>query len=197
MNPRDYAMLAQAAYSATPDYGDADGAARAILRQTDAGTVLCLRGTDNLASLLADADALPHDAGPIGLVHAGIWHAFDTLWPAVSQLTPHALAGHSEGAAGAIYLGARLCLAGHAPAEIWAFEPPHTVLDDKLSALFAAHGVKVMLYRHGNDLVTMAPVALPGLGWRHCAPVIGFGRAASVLPNLEDHRLDGVIGDLG
>lgn len=56
MTPRDFALLAQEAYSAKPDIGKADSASRAIVRQTAGGLV--------------------------GQVHHGFWKA----WGAIASM---------------------------------------------------------------------------------------------------------------
>lgn len=196
MTPRDYAKRAAAAYSATPSIGKENDAARIVLGQTELGLSFEIPGTNNFACLEADVDALLHDAGPCGRVHAGIWNAFDAIWPEASKFSPCVLLGHSEGAAGAIYLGARFCLAGRPPKVIHAFEPPRTSIDTKLADIFRAHGVEVCIYHHGRDVVPLVPVPIPGEDWKHAAPVIQFGKASSIFPNIEDHMIEAVIADL-
>ncbi|WP_230963679.1 hypothetical protein [Burkholderia territorii] len=40
---------------------------------------------------------------------------------------------------------------------MYGFEPPRVSIDDTLAALFAAHGVQLHLYRHGEDIVPLVP----------------------------------------
>jgi triacylglycerol lipase len=59
MKARDFALLAQEAYSAPPDIGKADSASRAIVRTTEAGLCVAFRGSDDIDSWLHDLDAIP------------------------------------------------------------------------------------------------------------------------------------------
>ena len=196
MTPKDWAILAQDAYSSTPDIGDENSAARVCFVQSDEGLTLSIPGTNNPACLVADLEALTFNAGDCGEVHRGIWEAFDTVWLDVSQLPVHALVGHSEGASGALYLGARLCLLGKAPKIIYAFESPRTSTDTKLAELFVKYGVELHVMHHGKDIVPDVPVTLPELDWQHCAPLTQFRNAALPFPNLIDHEIANIIADL-
>lgn len=196
MTPRDYAILAQRAYHAVPTIGDPDGAARAVRNDTAEGLVLAIPGTNNLACIEADADTLVFDAGCYGKVHRGIWRAFAGIHAAVEQLAPAVLCGHSEGAAGAIYLAARLCLAGKPPKSVYAFEPPRTAVDDMLARIFSQYGVALHIFHHGRDVVPMVPVPIPGQDWQHAGAVMQFGKASAIWPNFADHDIAGVILDL-
>ena len=196
MTPRDYAILAQQAYSAVPSIGEPDSAARVVRNDTAEGLVLAIPGTDNLACIEADAEALVFDAGIYGKVHRGIWQAFAAIHDAVAQLAPVALCGHSEGAAGAIYLAARLCMAGKPPKAVHAFEPPRTSVDDALARIFRRCGVALHIYHHGRDVVPMVPVPIPGQDWQHAGAVVQFGTPSAIWPNFADHDIGRVILDL-
>ncbi|HEX7642962.1 MAG TPA: lipase [Burkholderiaceae bacterium] len=196
MTPRGYAILARQAYTATPDIGAPSGAGRIVFNSTEIGLVLSIPGTNNLACLGADADALLHDAGEFGQVHCGIWLAFDEVWPDVAKLLPVALTGHSEGAAGAIYLAARLARAGRAPKAVHAFEPPRTSIDAALAHIIQEAGIDLHIYHHGRDVVPLVPLDIPGEDWQHAGPVTRFGKPASIFPNIEDHAIAAVIADL-
>jgi hypothetical protein len=113
----------------------------------------------------------------------------------VAGLDVHALVGHSEGAAGAIYLAARLCRAGKPPAIVWAFEPPRTAVDATLAGILAAHDVDLHITQHGLDLVPDMP---PGLidPWQHAGPVWRFGIAALPIPNIIDHSISAIVDTL-
>ena len=188
--------MAQAAYAAKPDLGPEDSAGRIVFNQSDLGLILAAPGTNNIACAEADAEAIPYNAGACGWVHEGIWKAFDAVWPDVQHLTVYALVGHSEGAAGVLYLAARLCLMGRAPKVVWALEPPRTSIDDKLAQILAAHGVELHIMHHGNDIVPDLPPDVLFLTWRHPGLVTKFGKATLPIPNVEDHLLQNIIPDL-
>jgi triacylglycerol lipase len=196
MTPKEWACLAQDAYTVAPNLGPENSAGRVIFNTTADGLVLSIPGTNNIACAEADADALIHDTGALGCVHKGIWDAFDPVWTDVAKLNAYAIVGHSEGAAGTIYLAARLCLIGKAPRIVWAWEPPRTSIDDKLAQVIAAAGVELHIMWHGNDIVPGLPLELPFLGWRHAGPVTRFGNASEPFPNVHDHLLQNIIPEL-
>ena len=191
MTPRDYALLAQRAYSAPPQIGQESGAARAIVE----GDAVAFPGTNNLACWLADLDATVEVVPGLGALHAGFWWAFSSIEaPLLALPTPAVTVGHSEGAALAILFAAALCVAGRAPREVYAFEPPRVSADGTLAALLQAHGVALHLYRNGEDVVPLVPRVLHP--WQHPGPLIEIGRPSLPVPNVEDHFIERVIAAL-
>ncbi|KVF22961.1 alpha/beta fold hydrolase [Burkholderia cepacia] len=189
MTPRDYALLAQEAYSAKPDIGKADSASRAIVRQTAAGLVVAFPGTDNLDCVAADLDAHPIDVIGIGQVHHGFWKAWDAI--AVDVLAaidgrPVTLVGHSLGAAIAIMAAAAMVVGGKAPAAVYGFESPRVSMNGSVAALLAS--VPLSLYKNGNDIVPELP-----LDWRHASEIQQIGRPMFPFPNVTDHAIARVI----
>ncbi len=192
MTPRDYALLAQAAYSETPIIGREDSAARVIETQAEEGLIISVPGTNNPACLIADLDFFTVNT-PYGSLHGGIYRAFIPTFDQCLGLDIHALTGHSEGAAGALLIGAYLCANGKAPKEIHAFEPPKLSTDSRLRDIFEFYQVNVKIYHHGHDLVPLMPI---GANWQHCADVTQFGTPSSIVPNFEDHEISRIIADL-
>jgi len=192
VTPRDYALLAQRAYSTPPAIGQEDGAARAIIE----GSAVAFPGTNNVACWLADLDAELEQIDGLGGLHAGFWRALCSIREALLALpTPAVTVGHSEGGALAILFAAALCLAGRPPREVYAFEPPRVSADSTLAALFEAHGVAVHIYRNGNDVVPLVPRVLHP--WQHSATVYDIGAPSLPVPNVEDHFIERVIAALG
>ncbi|OXJ16652.1 lipase family protein [Burkholderia sp. HI2500] len=192
MTPRDYALLAQEAYSAKPDIGNADSASRAIVRQTPGGLVVAFPGTDNLDCVAADLDAHPIDVIGIGQVHHGFWKAWGAI--AVDVLAsidgrPVTLVGHSLGAAIAIMAAAAMVVGGHPPAAVYGFEPPRVSTNGSVGAVLAK--VPLNLFKNGNDIVPDLPP-----DWHHAGPIRQIGRAAFPFPNVTDHAIARVIGAL-
>ncbi|MBR8124731.1 lipase [Burkholderia multivorans] len=192
MSPRDYALLAQEAYSAKPDIGKADSASRAIVRQTAAGLVVAFPGTDNLDCVAADLDAHPIDVIGIGQVHHGFWKAWGAI--AVDVLAaidgrPVTFVGHSLGAAIAIMAAAAMVVGGNPPAAVYGFEPPRVSTNGSVAAVLAA--VPLHLYKNGNDIVPDLPP-----DWHHASPIQQIGRAALPFPNIADHSIARVIAAL-
>lgn len=189
MTAADYARLAARAYTEPPTIGVAASAARAIVFSPG---VVGFPGTDNLACWLADLDALTVDVPCLGRLHAGFWHAFQSIaGPLLALPAVDVTLGHSEGAALALLCAAQLCLAGRPPKAVWAFEPPRVSADGTLAALFAAHGVQLTLTQNGEDIVPMVPRL--GEAWQHPAPLQRIGHPAEPWPNVTDHSIDRVI----
>ncbi|WP_175777650.1 alpha/beta fold hydrolase [Burkholderia anthina] len=192
MTPRDYALLAQEAYSAKPDIGNADSASRAIVRQTVAGLVVAFPGTDNLDCVAADLDAHPIDVIGIGQVHHGFWQAWEAISvPVLAAIggRPVTLVGHSLGAAIAIMAAAAMVAAGNAPAAVYGFEPPRVSTNRSVAELLSK--VPLSLYKNGNDIVPELP-----LDWRHAGAIQQIGRPMFPFPNVTDHAIARVIGAL-
>ncbi|MEI1276599.1 alpha/beta fold hydrolase [Klebsiella pneumoniae] len=192
MTPRDYALLAQEAYSAKPDIGKADSASRAIVRQTAGGLIVAFPGTDNLDCVAADLDAHPIDVIGIGQVHHGFWKAWGAI--AVDVLAaidgrPVTLAGHSLGAAIAIMAAAAMVVGGNPPVAVYGFEPPRVSTNGSVAAVLGK--VPLNLYKNGNDIVPDLPP-----DWEHAGQIRQVGRAALPFPNITDHAIARVIAAL-
>jgi triacylglycerol lipase len=189
MGPRDFALLAQEAYSAKPDIGKADSASRAIVRQTEAGLCIVFPGTDNLDCWGADFDVSPISVPGIGDVHRGFWNALQAISvPLLAAIgdQPVTLVGHSLGASLAILAAASLTAAGKPPLAVYAFEPPRVSPDLTIRTLLAK--VPLHLYWNGLDIVPNLP-----FGWQHSGLVTHIGRPALPIPNIEDHKIGNVI----
>jgi hypothetical protein len=192
MTPRDYAILAQRAYTVLPTIGKSDTAARAVVWP---GGIVGFPGTDNLACWLADLDAGCTYVSGMGWLHTGFWRAFQEISGPLLALPDITITlGHSEGAALALFYGAQLCLAGKPPKAIYAFEPPRISTDATLATLFADHGVQLLLTRNGNDVVTDVPRLLEP--WQHPGLLTNIGHASQPLPNVVDHMIERVIAAL-
>jgi triacylglycerol lipase len=192
MTPRDFALIAQEAYTATPDIGVADSASRAIVRPTDAGLVIAFPGTDNAACFAADFDIEPFDVAGVGKVYRGFWNAWEAIsLPVLDAVAagPVTLVGHSLGAAIALCAAAYMTVGGNPPAAVFAFEPPR--VGDDMGIRTALAGVPLYLFRNGNDMVT----DLPPEG-HHPAMLTPIGYPAFPFPNLADHAMERVIAAL-
>lgn len=192
MTPREYALLAQEAYTAPPDIGKADSASRAIVRQTAGGLVIAFRGSDNTDSWETDFDVETVDVPGAGKFHSGFWSA----WKAISTDVlaaingqPVTFVGHSLGAAISIAAALDVTLSGNTPAAVFGFEPPRVSPD--MSARVALARVDVRLFRTGLDIVPTLP-----LDWRHAAALIRIGKPALPIPNTIDHELSRCIAAL-
>jgi triacylglycerol lipase len=192
MTPRDYALLAQAAYDDPPDIGKADSASRAIVRQTACGLVVAFRGSDDLDSWIHNLDAVPVSVPGMGDVHRGFYQAWQAIADQVIAAIgdkPVTLTGHSLGAVLSIFAAASLTLIGKPPVAVFAFEPPRASFDLTLRNLLAK--VPLHLWRHGLDLVTnLAP------GGMHPGLLTRFGKPSVPWPNITDHLMPGILADL-
>lgn len=189
MTPRDFALLAAEAYTAPPDIGKADSASRAIVRHTDAGLCVAFRGSDDIASWIADLDAIPVSVPGMGIVHQGFWQS----WQAISGLVmaaigdqPVTLTGHSLGGSISLLAAAALTLAGKPPITVYAFEPARVSFDLSIRNVLAK--VPLHLYKNGNDLVVDLPP-----GGVHPALLTHIGTPLLPLPNVADHMMDRVL----
>jgi hypothetical protein len=191
MTPLDAAHLAQAAYTTPPTIGEPTSAARAVV----GNGVVSFPGTNNIACWLADLDAKARFVQGLGWLHCGFMDALEEIKaPLLALPDVDVTVGHSEGAALAILYAAARCLAGCPPKEVYAFEPPRVSADGALAKLFKDNGVKVNLYRNGNDIVPIVPRILHD--WQHPAPLINIGEASLPFPNVEDHLMHNVIESL-
>lgn len=189
MTPRDFALLAQEAYTAAPDIGKADSASRAIVRQTAAGLVVAFRGSDDEESWLTDFDIELIDVPGAGRLHRGFWRAWKTI--AVDVLAaidgkPVTLVGHSLGGALALMAAIEMTISGNPPAGVYGFEAPCVSPDATVAQLLA--DVPVKLYRKGLDIVPILPP-----DWPPAAPLIRIGKPDLPVVNTLDHALAGVI----
>lgn len=192
MTPRDFALLAQEAYSATPDIGKADSASRAIVRETAIGLVIAFPGTDNADCLEVDLDFVPVTVPGVGQVHGGFWKAWQAISvPVLAAINgkPVTLVGHSLGAAIALMAAVEMAISGNPPAAIYGFEPPRVAPNGNVAALLA--GIRMNLYKNGNDIVPELPPE-----WSHAGPLIPIGKAAFPFSNFVDHELARVIASL-
>lgn len=187
MNPIDYALLAQRAYTDAPTVGQADSASRMHIY----GDVHVFRGTDDLASWLADLDCDVIAVEGLGKIHKGFYGALATILPQCLALPrPSAVVGHSLGAAMAIIYAAVLAQLGHV-VPVYAFEPPRLCADDTMRSLFHAQQVPWFASRNGHDIVTQVPLTLglPG-------PLTSIGHASMPFVNEIDHNMGRVIAAL-
>jgi hypothetical protein len=189
MSPRDYALLAQEAYTATPDIGVDGSASQAIVRHTEAGLCIAFTGTENLDGWGADFDVVPVSVLGAGDVHRGFldaWRAISGPVLAAISGQPVTLVGHSLGAAIAIMCAMDMTLAGSPPAAVFGFEPPRVSPDLTIRTLLAK--VPVHLYKNGLDIVPDVPP-----GWNHAALLTHIGKPALPFPNVQDHAIARVI----
>lgn len=186
MNPVDYALLAQRAYTDAPTLGQPDSASRMHVY----GDVHCFRGSDDIASWLHDFDCLTMET-PFGKLHAGIWKAWlDIRDPCLALPPPSAIAGHSEGAGLAIFEAAEWARKGHV-VPVYAFEPPRLCGDDTLAHVYRDFAIPFFGTRNGLDIVTQVPpeLSLPG-------PLTCIGKPSFSLDNVTDHSIGRVIAAL-
>lgn len=190
MTPRDYALIAQEAYTAPPDIGVAASASRAIVRHTPAGLVVAFPGTNNLPCVETDLDIETIYVPGGGNVHKGFWLAWQVIQRDVLAAIngqPVTLVGHSLGAAIALMAALDMTISGNPPAAAYGFEPPRLSPGSAPRAVLCH--VPLWLSKNGGDLVPDLP-----WGWKHWAALNFIGKPA--LPNASDHYLAQVIASL-
>jgi predicted lipase len=192
MKPVDFAMLAKRAYSDTPTIGLVNSASRMHgYFVAGVGNVHVFRGSDDIASWMADFDVATVDVWGMGKVHAGFYGALAAILPAcLAMPKPAAIAGHSLGAAMAILYAGVWALRGEA-IPVYAFEPPRLCADTMLQSLLFEKQVPWFACRNGKDIVTQVPrsMTLPGL-------LKDIGSPAGPFDNPADHNIDRVISAL-
>lgn len=192
MSPRDFALLAQEAYTAVPDIGKADSASRAIVRMTADGLCVAFPGSDNVASWLTDFDVTTVKVLGVGEMHRGFWLAWSAMSAEVLKAIdrrPVTFVGHSLGGALAVCAATSLTLAGTPPIAVWCFEPPRVSPTMGVRTLLAK--VPVHVYANGSDPVPNVP-----LGWNQSALVTHIGKPAGIVPIIADHLLPTVMANL-
>jgi triacylglycerol lipase len=189
MSPRDWALLAQEAYTAKPDIGVDGSASQAIVRHTEAGLCIAFTGTENLDGWGADFDVVPVSVPGAGEVHRGFldaWRAISVPVLAAIAGKPVTLVGHSLGAAIALMAAMDMTISGNPPVAVYGFEPPRVSPDLTIRTLLAK--VPVHLYKNGLDIVPDVPP-----GWHHAALLTHIGKPALPFPNVQDHAIARVI----
>lgn len=192
MRPRDFALLAQEAYTAAPDIGQADSASRAIVRQTAAGLVVAFRGSDNERSWAADFDAVPMAVAGVGELHRGFWLAWQAISVDVMAAIdgkPVTLVGHSLGGALALMAAVEMTVGGNPPAAVYGFEAPRVSPTSCVADLLAS--IDVWLCRNGSDPVPDLPSWWPPAG-----AVRQIGKPPGIMPDAADHEIGNVIAAL-
>ena len=188
----DFALIAQEAYSTTPDIGVARGPSCAIVRDVADGRVIAFPGTDSVADLLADFDVRPDPVPFLGHVHGGFWSAYLAIQREIIDAASGReviFVGHSLGAALAIVAAASFVSNGNPVKAVWGFAPPRVSPDSGIAAVLSK--TPTTLYRNGNDAVP----AVPPL-WPQSGSLIQIGKAALPFINLKDHALSRYIDAL-
>lgn len=189
MRPYDYALLAQEAYTAAPDIGQANSASRAIVRHSPVGLCIAFPGTDNFSGLEADFDISLVDVPGVGNVHRGFWGAWQAIsLPVLAAIDaqPVTLIGHSLGAAIAVMAAVAMTIGGNPPAAVYGFEPPRVSPSSNVSNLLG--NMSISLFKNGNDAVPDVPPL-----WSHAGLLTQIGTPLLPIPNILDHRIARVI----
>jgi pimeloyl-ACP methyl ester carboxylesterase len=190
VTPRDYALLAQEAYTAAPDIGKADSASRAIVRDTAAGLAVAFPGSDNLDCWLTDFDIKRLVVPGIGIVHQGFyqaWQAISVEVLAAIDGKPVTLVGHSLGAAISLMAAADMMQSGIRPAAVYGFEAPRVSPTSCVADILKP--VNPWLCRNGSDPVPDVPPR-----WKPGGVVLQIGKRPGIIPDVRDHFLvDSVI----
>lgn len=157
---RYYAELAAQVYTDAPDFGAVQSAARAKLYA--GGRVLVFRGSDNWETWFHDFQILPTRTGDLGLLHSGIYDAWEEVASQILALKtpPDIIVGHSEGAGLAQICTGAFVRAGHKPTALYAFEPPRIAGDATLRGYIESAGVMAFCTQHGLDPVPKVPTWL-------------------------------------
>lgn len=172
----DLADLALAAYS-EPATVETDNV-HALIKERDGFMLLGLRGTNDIAALLRDAEASRARRDPIlgSTPDSFAADAEQILWRIFFRFTgPWAGGAHSKGGSELLDLAAMMRVAGRPPERIVAFEPAPV---GSLGGLIEPTWAKIT--RHGADPVTEMPpwrkhpIPVTPLAWSGSKPINPF-----------------------
>ena len=159
----------------------------------DGNPVFAIAGSERREDFEADADFLPADAGPLGMVHAGFYRAAPQVLAALRPLMcgKFAITGHSLGASRAAIL-AGLCAVNHIPvAGLYMFEPARPGYID-LATEVRAHVPTIVATRNARDFVPDLPPDFP-FPYRHIVELVDLDHPADSVDPAQDHMLDAVM----
>lgn len=159
----------------------------------DGNPVFAIAGSERREDFEADADFLPTDAGPLGMVHAGFYRDGPTVFAALRPLMrgKFAITGHSLGASRAAIL-AGLCAINQIPvASLFMFEPARPGYAE-LSTEVRAHVPTIVATRNARDFVPDLPPDFP-FPYRHIIEPVDLNNRAHSLDPVADHLLDAVM----
>jgi hypothetical protein len=157
----------------------------------DAGgnTIVALPGSQRRIDFEDDAEMLPFDAGPLGMVHTGSYRGMPALFEAMRPYLKGELsiAGHSLGAMRAGQL-AGLCAIDNVPvAQLFMFEPARPGYA-RLGGLVRAHVPFILGTRNARDFVPDMPLDWP-FPYRHIVDLVDLDHPAPGIDPIEDHLL--------
>ncbi len=194
------AEMAQAAYTQPADVTTAYGA-MAMIREVGGEFVVVCPGThlndgqQTVLDVIRDIDAWPVWRKRQGFCHKGFAAGGAALWQRIGPMIPPGkravFAGHSMGAAFALYLAAENAAAGFNACRVAAFAPP------RVGAEPFGHHVRqaseVCAWRYGDDPVPLVPSAPPFPFWQP----IKLGMIGCPLMNpIDAHAIGGYVASL-
>jgi hypothetical protein len=159
------------------------------IANVDGVTVIAFRGSECAMDFVRDAEALPIDAGPLGMVHAG---AFRGLPEVLAMLRPFmrfpvVVTGHSLGAMRAAQFAGLCVVHGVQVSGLYMFEPARPGFST-LAELVRAHVPIIVGTRNGRDFVPDLPPPFP-LPYRHIVDLVDLKNPADSLDPADDHLL--------
>ncbi|HEX7642041.1 MAG TPA: hypothetical protein VF472_07485 [Burkholderiaceae bacterium] len=158
--------------------------------EADGNTIAALPGSQRKVDFEDDADMLPFDAGPLGMVHGGSYRGMPALFEAILPYVEGELSivGHSLGAMRAGQL-AGLCAIGNVPvAQLFMYEPAKPGYA-RLGDLVRAHVPFILGTRNARDFVPDMPPVWP-FPYRHIVDLVDLDYPAPGVDPIEDHLLD-------
>jgi hypothetical protein len=161
-----------------------------LATDAEGNTIVSLPGSQRKIDFENDADALPFDAGPLGMVHTGAYRGLPALFEAICPFFSGAItiAGHSLGAMRAGQL-AGLCAVHDVPvACLFMFEPARPGYA-RLGDLVRTHVPLILGTRNARDVVPDMPPPWP-FPYRHIVDLVDLDHPAPGIDPIDDHLLE-------
>ncbi len=161
-----------------------------LARDADGNTIVALPGSQRRIDFENDADMLPFDAGPLGMVHTGAYRGMTALFEAMYPYLVGAIsiAGHSLGAMRAGLL-AGLCAVNDMPAaRLFMFEPARPGYA-RLGDLVRTHVPFILGTRNARDVVPDMPPDWP-FPYRQIVDLVDLDHPAPGIDPIDDHLLE-------
>jgi len=185
-----YSPIQPAAFEQVLTVGDLTAG---LARDADGNTVVALPGSQRRIDFENDADMLPFDAGPLGMVHTGAYRGMPALFEAIRPylVGEISIAGHSLGAMRSGLLAGLCAVNDISMARLFMFEPARPGYA-RLGDLVRTHVPFILGTRNARDFIPDMPPDWP-FPYRQIVDLTDLDHPAPGIDPIDDHLL-GQIG---